>query len=167
MKYSKIALIGMMGCGKSTISKKLAQKLNRELLDTDVIFEQTQKIKIKDFFEKYGEEKFREIETQILIEALKKENVIISCGGGIVLKKENQLALFNDKVFTIYLEANPQTIYDRIKHEKTRPLLLVKDPKKEIETILKTRENLYNKANLKINTNNKTPDEIIEEIWKK
>ena len=72
--------------------------------------------------------------------------------------------LFNSDIFTIYLKTSPDIIYERIKNNKKRPLLQVENPKKEIEKILSSRESYYNKANLIINTDNKTIDEIIEEI---
>jgi len=115
MKYNKIVLIGMMGSGKSTVSKLLSEKLNLSLLDTDEIFEQQEKCKIVDFFKKYGEEKFREIESEILKKALTKSNCIISTGGGIVLKEENRILLSDKSILTIYLSANYETIYNRIK----------------------------------------------------
>ncbi len=166
MKYNKIVLIGMMGSGKSTVSKLLSEKLNLSLLDTDEIFEQQEKCKIVDFFKKYGEEKFREIESEILKKALTKSNCIISTGGGIVLKEENRILLSDKSILTIYLSTNYETIYNRIKDDKTRPLLLVENPKEEIKKILNSREQFYNQAKITIETDNKTQQEIAEEILK-
>ena len=166
MKYNKIVLIGMMGSGKSTVSKLLSEKLNLSLLDTDEIFEQQEKCKIVDFFKKYGEEKFREIESEILKKSLTKSNCIISTGGGIVLKEENRILLSDKSILTIYLSTNYETIYNRIKDDKTRPLLLVKNPKEEIKKILNSREQFYNQAKATIETDNKTQQEIAEEILK-
>lgn len=170
MKYNKIALIGMMGSGKSTISKLLAQKLGFLALEADDIFEQQEKISIKEYFKTFGEENFRIKETQILKELSQKENFILSCGGGIVLKKENQEILFNSDVLTIYLEADIENIYNRIKEDSSRPLLQVQNPKEEIEKILNSRKNLYEKAKIKIKTDNKEPniitEEILEILWK-
>lgn len=166
MKYNKIVLIGMMGSGKSTVSKLLSKNLNLSLLDTDEIFEQQEKCKIVDFFKKYGEEKFREIESKILKKALIKSNCIISTGGGIVLKEENRTLLSDKSILTIYLSANYETIYNRIQNDKTRPLLLVKNPKEEIKKILNSREQFYNQAKVTIETDNKTQQEIAEEILK-
>ena len=95
-----------------------------------------------------------------------KENIIISTGGGVILKEENRKLLFNDEVFTIYLKAKPDTIFNRIKNNKTRPLLLVDNPEREIEKILLSREQFYKKANLTVHTDNKTLQEITDEICK-
>lgn len=166
MKYNKIILIGMMGSGKSTIAKKIAPILSYETQELDEIFEKQQNISIADFFKKFGETKFRQIETQILKQALQKENIVISTGGGVILKKENRDLLFQNDILTIYLEANCETIYDRIKNDTTRPLLKVDNPKKEIESILSDRKKYYNLAKIKITTDNKTENEITEEILK-
>ena len=104
--------------------------------------------------------------------SLQFDNFVVSCGGGIILSQENRNILFeNSEVITIYLKTSPETIFERIKDDKTRPLLLVENPKKEIEKILNQREKYYNKANITIETDNKTQEEILdkilEEIWKK
>ena len=170
MKYNKIILIGMMGSGKSTISKILSEKLNLPLFDTDEIFEQQTNCKITDFFKNNGEEKFRKIESEILKETAKQDNCIISTGGGIILKENNRDILFKDDILTIYLKATSETIYQRIKNDKTRPLLLVENPQNEIEKILNSREQFYKLAKATIKTDSKDREEITEEIlkiWKK
>ena len=166
MKYNKIALIGMMGSGKSSVSKLLAKKLNCLALELDELFVQQEKISIVDFFKTQGEENFRQIETEILKKSLKKENIILSCGGGVILKKENREMLFCNNVFTIYLKATSETIFNRIKKDTSRPLLKVENPKQEIESLIKSRQDFYKLANLTINTDNKTIEEITEEILK-
>ena len=94
----------------------------------------------------------------------------MSCGGGIVLLEENQEILFNSDVLTIYLEAETKNIYNRIKNDNKRPLLQVENPEMEIEKILNSRKNLYQKAKIKIKTDGKSPQEItkeiLETIWK-
>ena len=166
MKYNKIALIGMMGSGKSTISKILANKINFQSIELDEIFTQQENSSIADFFKNQGEEKFREVETEILKKALENENIVLSTGGGVVLKKENRNLLFQNNIFVIYLEATPETIFNRIKNDTTRPLLKVENPKQEIENLINKRQEFYKLANLTINTDNKTTDEITEEILK-
>ena len=166
MKHNKIALIGMMGCGKSSIGKLLAKKLNFSLIELDEIFERENNVKIKDFFTKFGEEEFRLKEQALLKRFSNKENIVISCGGGIILKKENQETLFNSDITTIYLKASIDTLFGRLKANKERPLLLVENLKDEIQIILSKREELYKKAKIQINTDNKTKEEIAEEIYK-
>ena len=167
MKHNIIALIGMMGSGKSTIALQLAKKLNFNLFELDEIFEEENKIKIKDYFEQFGEESFRKKESEILSKALQIDYSILSCGGGIVLKKENRNKLFSDNIITIYLKTNSETLFERLKKDTTRPLLQVKNPQEEIKKILTSREEYYNLADIIIETDNKTQEEVTEEIIKK
>lgn len=167
MKYNKIALIGMMGSGKSTISKALQVKLNKKLIDLDNLFEEKNNSTISDFFKNFGEAEFRKKETELLKGISLQNDFILSCGGGIILSKENREILFNQDIYTIYLSANPDTIFNRIKSDTTRPLLQVNNPKKEIEKILNQRIKFYKLANLEIITDNKTIDEITDEIYEK
>lgn len=166
MKYKKIALIGMMGSGKSSVAECLSRKTGLELFELDRIFETKKNISIKDFFKNFGEEKFRESETQILKQTLNYDSFIVSTGGGVVLKSENRNLLFNKDICSIYLKTSADTIYERIKNDSKRPLLLVSNPKEEIEKILSKRECFYNLAEFIIDTDNKTIDEISEEILK-
>ena len=163
---SKIILIGMMGSGKSTIAQKLAHRLGFSLFECDEIFEKKFKIKIKDYFKQFGEENFRKEEENILKDLIKKDNFVISTGGGVVLNKNNRNLIFNDEILTIYLKSSVGAIFDRIKNNKNRPLLNVENPKKEIEKILNQREDLYKQAKLTIENENETIDEVVEKIIK-
>lgn len=167
MTNKKIVFIGMMGSGKTTIARLLAEKLNLAFFDMDKIFTQKFNISISEFFKEFGEEKFRNEETNILKQALVNDNFVLSCGGGVILKKENRDLIFKEDNITIFLKANPETIYNRIKNDTSRPLLMVENPKKEIEHILKKREEFYNLAKITIQTDNKTTNEITEEIFSK
>ena len=167
MKSEKIALIGMMGSGKTTIAKLLAEKIKFEFVDLDEVFERENNIKIKDYFKFFSEVDFRNKETNLLKKFSNSKNIIIATGGGIVLKNDNQKILFNGDIFTIYLKATVNTIYDRIIDDNKRPLLSVQNKKEKISKILSSRENLYNKANIIISTDDKTKIEIVNEIWKK
>ena len=163
---SKIILIGMMGSGKSTIAQKLAHRLGFSLFECDEIFEKKFKIKIKDYFKQFGEENFRKEEENILKDLIKKDNFIISTGGGVVLNKNNRNLIFNDEILSIYLKSSVGAIFDRIKNNKNRPLLNDEKPKKEIEKILNQREDLYKQAKLTIENENETIDEVVEKIIK-
>lgn len=167
MKYKKIALIGMMGCGKSTIAQKLSEKIKIPFVELDMEFEKKYNITIKDFFRKFSENMFRKFESELLEDFLKNDEIILSTGGGVILGVKNRELIFNRKVLSIYLKTSQEEIYNRIKYDKTRPLLLGANMKEKIDEILSKREKYYLKADIIIQTDAKSPDEIVEEIVKR
>ena len=162
-----IALIGMMGSGKSTVAKLLANQLqNFAFVDTDEEIIKSQKISINEIFKKYGENTFRTIEAEQLREILKKDNQVIATGGGIVISEDNLNNLLNSSVL-IYLKADKDELYNRVKNNKERPLLNDCYIKEKIINLLDKREEKYKKAHFTIDTTNKTPDIIVKEILEK
>lgn len=159
----RIYIIGFMYSGKSTVGKKLANLMNLKHIDTDKVFETKYNISISSFFEKYGENLFRELEHKILLETIKEDNCIISTGGGLPCF-HNNIEIIKENGISIYLNMSPISIIHRINNsKKKRPLLQNKSPEElqeYIEKLLKEREILYNQANLKI----KGEDPNIKEI---
>jgi shikimate kinase len=122
MREDNIVLIGMMGSGKSTIGKLLAEELGYEFIDTDSLIEEQEGRLIAEIFAHDGEEHFRRIESHVLMEAMHKEKCVISCGGGIVEHPRNHRYLKeSERVF--YLDARPHILYDRISGDESRPKL--------------------------------------------
>ncbi|MBU1912126.1 MAG: shikimate kinase [Candidatus Omnitrophica bacterium] len=154
-----IILVGFMGTGKSVVGKKLAAKLDKDFVELDDMIESKEKMAIKDIFEKKLEPYFRQVEKEAVKEAAKRKNVVISAGGGAVMDEENFKNLKNSGII-ICLKASPDTILKRTKNLKTRPLLNVPDPKKQIEELLKKREPCYNKADFSINTDDLTIEQV-------
>lgn len=138
---SRIALIGMMGSGKSTIGKSLAQKLSYSFIDMDKMIEESENMSITDIFQLHGESYFRDIESKLLHGAILSEKTIISTGGGIVLSEEN-INLLKKNCWNICLYAEPELIATLIKENK-RPLLIGKDTKSEIKRIFTERKDMY------------------------
>ncbi len=162
---NNIILVGFMGTGKSVVGKKLAAKLDKDFIELDDTIESKEKMSIKDIFEKKLEPYFRQVEKEAVKEAAKRENVVISAGGGAVIDDENFKNLKNSGII-ICLKASPDTILKRTKNIKTRPLLNVPDPKKQIEELLKKREPYYNKADFSIDTDNLTVQQVTEQVMK-
>lgn len=160
-----IALIGFMGAGKTVVGKILAQKLNLEFVDLDDLIEAKEKLAIVEIFSLKGEPYFRRIEKEVVKEASQKQGLVIACGGGAVLEKEN-LENLKRSANLIYLKAAPQVIFQRTKEYKHRPLLNVEAPKKKIEELLKLREPFYLKADYTIDTSDLSIDEVVSEILK-
>lgn len=161
-----IVLIGMSGTGKTTIGKELSKKLNREFIDTDILIKKRLGMDIEEIFERYGEEYFRNIETKIVDEISKKEDLIISTGGGIILREKNLIKL-KKKGVLILLESSIENIVKNLKKSKVvRPLLHKgNDIYKEVENMYETRKELYHfAADYIVHVNNRSIDNIIYEI---
>lgn len=159
-----IILIGMMGCGKSTIAEELSKELNEyKFVDIDNEIEKSTQKKISEIFLKHGEPFFRMLETEKIKHFCNETSLVIAAGGGAFESEENrQIMLSNADV--IYLKASPQEIYERIKEETHRPLLKKNFSIEKIENIMQLRSKNYEKANIIIDTNGKTPQEIVKEI---
>lgn len=162
-----IAFIGFMGSGKSTISKELANMLNTTLIDVDDYIVEKNQMKITDMFDKYGEDYFRDKETEAIRDISKESGIIISCGGGSVLRDEN-VKLLKENGTIVLLKATPETIYERVKDSTSRPIL---NGNMNVEFIAglmeKRRERYESVTDVEIITDNKSVDEIIDEIMQK
>ncbi len=156
-----IVLIGMMGTGKSTIGKILAEKLQADFIDIDSEIENNEQMSINQIFETKGEEYFRKIEQKEIITSF-KDNSVIALGGGAFENKQTRNFLINSSI--IHLKTSPNIIYERIKNDKTRPLLKKQMTVEKITQIYNARAINYEKANITIMTDNKTPEEIVKEI---
>lgn len=160
-----IVLVGMMGAGKTTVGELLATKLNRELKDIDRVIEQEQKKSIIEIFTDDGEEAFRKLESETIEKFSNMSDLIISTGGG-ALEKANNLSNLQKNGIIIYLKADIEELFKRVKNETQRPLLKEQDPLEVIKKLIKKREKFYLMANITIITDNKSPEKITEEIIK-
>ena len=158
-----IILTGMMGAGKTTVAKILAEKLNIKSIDIDSLIEQNEGEKISEIFSKKGEEYFRKIEKNTIDNIFTRENLVISLGGGALENNETREFLLTNST-VIYLQTSPEIIFERIKSNTERPLLCGNMSVEKISEILEKREKNYQTATYKITTDNKTPDQIAEEI---
>lgn len=160
-----IVLVGMMGAGKTTVGELLATKLNRELKDIDRVIEQEQKKSIIEIFTDDGEEAFRKLESETIEKFSNMSDLIISTGGG-ALEKANNLSNLQKNGIIIYLKADIEELFKRVKNETQRPLLKEQDPLEVIKKLIKKREKFYLMADITIITDNKSPEKITEEIIK-
>ena len=162
-----VILIGFMGSGKTTVGLKLSYRLRKPVIDTDKEIEREEKRSISDIFATDGEAYFRDKETAYLRKLVKNGgNQIISAGGGLPLREENR-ALLHKLGQVFYLKASPQTIYERLKHDTTRPLLQVEDPQSKIKTLLGERDVYYRDASdVIVDVNGKDFEQILSEIEK-
>lgn len=166
-----ISLVGYMGSGKSHISKILSDKINFKLIDLDKEISRRNKLTIPEIFKKKGEIYFRKLERETLEEILAtQENIILSLGGGTPVYYNN-MEIINNSSKSIFLRASIATLAERIsKQKEKRPLIAKISDENLPEFIAKhlfERNIFYNKAQFNINTDNKTPENIIQEIIEK
>ncbi|MAB77534.1 MAG: hypothetical protein CMO47_13885 [Verrucomicrobiales bacterium] len=155
-----LILIGFMGTGKTTIGKDVAKSLGFRFVDTDELICRKAGKSVPKIFEEDGEAAFRLIETEILEEYGKMTNQVISTGGGIVTEKRNH-PLLHQAGYVVWLKASPETIFDRVRRNKNRPLLQVDDPLQTIKQMLEDRTEFYDAVDdLSINTDKLTLEEI-------
>ena len=159
-----IILTGLMGSGKTEVSKLLAKNFpDFQLIETDMLIADNEKMSINEIFFQKGEKYFRGVEKTIIKDVLAKENQIISLGGGSLENDfDFELAKKNSLIF--YLKANVEILYERIKNNKDRPLLNCENPKKKLEELLAKREPNYQKSDFIIEVNNLTLKEVAENI---
>ncbi len=162
---SNLILIGFMGCGKSTLGIRLSYRLRKPFLDTDKQIENEQKMSISELFEKQGEMYFRDLETNCLKDLFDaKEEYVISTGGGIVLREENR-RLLKELGTVVYLKVTPQTVYERLKNDKTRPLLKGENPFEKMNRMMEQRNRFYeDAAQIIVEADDKSIEELTDEI---
>ncbi len=139
-----ITLVGLPGSGKSTVGRQLARRLQLPFADSDQVIEQRIGCPIREFFEREGEERFRDIEEQVLDE-LTQQAGVLSTGGGAVLRPANRERL-RSRGQVVYLKSSPEELYRRLRHDTQRPLLQVADPLQRLRDLYAVRDPLYREA---------------------
>lgn len=168
-RIMRIYLVGYMGAGKSTTSKRLANRLGWEAYDTDRLFEARFKISINDFFHKYDADLYRKLETQILHETLSLDNAVIATGGGTPCFNDN-MEWMNQNGFTVFLKISSQSAITRLSQSKVKRPLIYDRPAEEIsEFILRNyaeRLPFYEQAQLTVKGEDLDIDELVTLIPK-
>jgi shikimate kinase len=161
-----IYIVGFMGTGKTVAGRALAKKLHSDFVDLDACVEEKEGASISDIFKASGEDYFRGLEKQALVNASAKQGAVVSCGGGIVIDPEN-MALMKGTGICICLSASPQEILKRIGVTSHRPLLHNADPLDRIQKLLSDRDSFYRQADIIIDTTNLSVEEIVDTILEK
>lgn len=143
-----VALVGMMGAGKTTVAQHLANQLGYRFVDTDQLVEQVTGRAIADIFATEGEAHFRTLESQVLAEVCAYTHMAIATGGGIVLNQMNWSYLRHGIV--VWLDVPVSELYRRLAQDQQRPLLQTADPEKTLATILNQRQHLYAQADVQV-----------------
>jgi shikimate kinase len=131
--------------GKSTIGRQLARRLGLVSLDTDHVIEQRLGCSIREYFEREGEESFRDVEESVIDDLTQTHNGVLSTGGGSVLRSSNREHL-HSRCHVVYLRSSPEEIFRRLRHDMHRPLLQVDDPLSRLRDLYTVRDPLYREA---------------------
>ena len=162
---ANIFLIGFMGTGKTTIANALNRKYDMEIIDMDANIEQEQNMAISEIFANQGEEFFRDLETKLIYDLQNKDNVVVSCGGGAVLRQENVRAMKKSGKI-ILLNATAETILERVQNSHNRPLLEGNKNVEYIRQLMSKRDDKYNSAaDYVVDVDNRAVEDIAEEIY--
>lgn len=162
-----IVLIGFMGSGKSAVASALSDMLNRRAVEMDAAIEEKEGMSIADIFRIQGEAYFRERETEMLESLQGDEGVIISCGGGAAMRKEN-VRKMKERGTVVLLRADPRTIFERVKDNEERPLLAGHKNVQYIGELMEQRREKYEAAaDIVIDTDEKTVRQVCKELLRK
>lgn len=137
-----VALVGLPGSGKSTVGRQLARRLQRPFSDSDHVIEARLGCSIREYFEREGEDSFRDVEEAVLDELSLQNLGVLSTGGGAVLRPNNRKRL-KERTTVVYLKSNPDELFRRLRHDVNRPLLQVADPLTRLRDLHAARDPLY------------------------
>lgn len=146
-----VAMVGMMGAGKTAVGQALAARLGVEFRDSDAEIVAASNMEISEIFETYGEDFFREKEAQVLARLLRDTPAILSTGGGAYLRAENR-ALVSQHGVALWLKADLDLLWSRVRHKSTRPLLNTDDPRGTLAALYAERVPLYAQAEITVET---------------
>lgn len=147
--HSTVVLVGMMGSGKTAIGRALAARLDVPFVDSDAAIEQAAALSIAEIFKRDGESFFRKRETEVLCRLLSGPPGIVSTGGGAFMAAQNRKAIA-DMGVAVWLDADLETLWERVRYKDTRPLLRTADPKATLSAIFDERTPIYAQAGLQI-----------------
>ena len=156
-------LVGMMGSGKTSTGRPLAERLGYGFVDADAVIEQAAGCSIPDIFDRDGEAGFRKLESQVLSAISQRHSLVVATGGGVVTQPENWGMLHSGIV--IWLDVRPDQLLQRLNADSTvRPLLQTADPEAALNALLNERRPLYAEADLTVVINDETPEAVADGI---
>ena len=140
-----VSLVGMPGCGKSTVGRHLARQLGLNFADSDTEVERRIGMPIREFFAERGEAAFREVEQEVIESLSSADPGVLATGGGAVLRAANRDAL-HGRSHVFYLRSSPEELFRRLRHDMHRPLLQVADPMRRLRELFRERDPLYRRT---------------------
>ena len=165
MQKGRIFLVGMMGAGKTTLGRALAQRLDFEFADTDRVLVERTGVPIATIFEFEGEEGFRRRESAVLAEVAERDHVVIATGGGAVVSAANR-ELMRERGTVVYLRARLESLWQRTRHDNARPLLAgAADRRATLAQLLEARDGLYREAaHIVVDTGSQSATTVVNRV---
>lgn len=157
-----LALVGMMGAGKSTIGRRLAARLGMRFVDADAEIELAAGMSIPEIFETHGEPHFRDGEARVIARLLNGGPIVLATGGGAVLREETRARL-SERAVSIWLKADAEVILRRVRRRADRPLLQTADPAATIKRLIAEREPIYGQADITVASRDVPYEWIVDE----
>ena len=140
-----LVLVGLPGSGKTTVGRQLARRLAIPFVDSDHAIENRLGCSVREYFEREGEARFRDIESEVLNDLSLNHSGVLSTGGGSVLRPENRQCL-RERGRVFYLRSSPEEVFRRLRYDQNRPLLQVSDPMSRLRELFETRDPVYKEA---------------------
>lgn len=158
-----IILTGFMGTGKSTVGRLLAAQLSYTFRDLDSLIVEKEGMSINTIFAERGESYFRDVESSVLKSVLQESSLVVSTGGGAVIRCENRCLMQNSGII-VNLTASPETILQRLHADEERPLLRDSKSLSQLQALLSDREAYYAEADIRIDTDDKNVEDVARDI---
>jgi shikimate kinase len=158
-----IVLVGLMGAGKSTVGKRLARRLGLPFVDADEEIERAADHSISEIFDRFGEPAFRDGERRVIARLIEGPLKVIATGGGAFMNEATR-ALILERCTAVWLDADIETLADRVGRRDTRPLLRVAEPKAVLEELAARRNPIYAQAHLRVPTEPVPHEQVVERI---
>jgi shikimate kinase len=158
-----LVLVGMMGAGKTTVGRRLANRLGRQFIDSDEEIERAAQMSIPEIFEQRGEPEFRAGETRVIARLLKQDNLVLATGGGAFVNLETR-ALVKASAVSVWLKADLDTLFERVSRRSNRPLLKTADPKGTLEKLIADRYPLYGEADVTVLSRDVPQDNVAADV---
>ena len=164
MGRGNIFLVGMMGAGKTTLGRALAQRLELAFVDSDRLLVERTGVPVATIFEIEGEDGFRRRESALLAQLVQGADIVVATGGGAVLSTENR-ALMRSSGTVVYLRARLENLWERTRHDSSRPLLKTPDPRATLAALLEARDPLYREvAHIVVDTGSQSATTLVARV---
>jgi shikimate kinase len=158
-----LVLVGMMGAGKTTVGRRLANRLNRHFLDSDEEIEKAAQMSVPEIFEQRGEPEFRAGETRVIARVLKEPGVVLATGGGAFVNAETR-ALVKAEAVSVWLKAEVDILFERVSRRSNRPLLKTANPRATLEKLIEDRYPIYAEADVTVISRDVPQDVVADHV---